>query len=418
MKKVLLLGGSYFQIPSIVTAKKLGYYAITCDYAPENPGHKFADEYHNVSTTDKDAVLNLAKKLNVDGIVCYASDPAAPTAAYVSEKMGFPTSPYKSVEILSNKDKFRNFLAENGFNTPKAKGYHESEFDKMLDEIGEFKFPVMVKPVDSSGSKGVKKIERVEDLKAAVQGALIYSRCKRFIIEEFIEKDGYPVCGDGFLVNGELRFHIFGSGMREETGINPYVPIGHIWTCTKTSEIQKNMCHDLQRMFSILQMGTQAFNFDIIVDRDGKAYVIEIGARCGGNFIPKVINYATGVDLTEYTIKAAMGESCEDLQQVEPKGFWANYIIHSQKAGILKEIQIDENFKKNNVVEYEMYYKVGDKIPAFVGSNGTIGMMILKFSSQDEMLNFMDNSSEKIKIVVEENRVRTPFIRGGRQDAI
>ena len=123
MKKILLLGGSYFQVPSVKKTKELGYYTITCDYLPDNPGHKFADEYYNVSTTDKEAVLKLAQELKIDGIVCYASDPAAITAAYVAEKMGLAGQPYKSVEILANKDLFRKFLAENGFNTPRAQGY-------------------------------------------------------------------------------------------------------------------------------------------------------------------------------------------------------------------------------------------------------------------------------------------------------
>ena len=113
MKKILMLGGSLYQTYAIKEAKRLGYYVITCDYLPENPGHQFADEYHNVSTTDKEAVLALAKELHIDGVVAYASDPAAPTAAYVAEKLGLPTSPYKSVEILSNKDLFREFLQKN-----------------------------------------------------------------------------------------------------------------------------------------------------------------------------------------------------------------------------------------------------------------------------------------------------------------
>ena len=104
MKKLLMLGGSLYQTYAIKEAKQLGYYVITADYLPSNPGHQFADEYHNISTTDKDAVLRLATELKVDGVVAYASDPAAPTAAYVCEKLGLPTSPYKSVEILSNKD--------------------------------------------------------------------------------------------------------------------------------------------------------------------------------------------------------------------------------------------------------------------------------------------------------------------------
>ena len=110
MKKLLMLGGSLYQTFAIKEAKRLGYYVITADYLPSNPGHKYSDEYHNISTTDKEAVLKLAKKLEVDGVVAYASDPAAPSAAYVCEKMGLPTSPYKSVEILSNKDLFRQFL--------------------------------------------------------------------------------------------------------------------------------------------------------------------------------------------------------------------------------------------------------------------------------------------------------------------
>ena len=104
-----MLGGSLYQTYAIKKAKKMGYYVISCDYLPSNPGHKYSDEYYNVSTTDKEAVLKLAKDLQVDGVVAYASDPAAPTAAYVCEQLGLPTSPFKSVEILSNKDLFRQF---------------------------------------------------------------------------------------------------------------------------------------------------------------------------------------------------------------------------------------------------------------------------------------------------------------------
>ena len=107
-KRILFLGGSKFQIPPIVYAKEQGHYVITCDYLPDNPGHAFADEYHNVSTTDQEAVLELAEILKVDGIVAYASDPAAPTQAYVCNKLGLPSNPYDSVEILARKDYFRD----------------------------------------------------------------------------------------------------------------------------------------------------------------------------------------------------------------------------------------------------------------------------------------------------------------------
>ena len=123
MKKILLLGGSAQQVIAIETAKKLGYYTILCDYLTDNPGQNVADKFFLESTTDKEKILQIAESEKIDGIVAYASDPAAPTAAFVAEKLGLPTNPYSSVNILCNKDKFREFLKNNGFNTPLAKGF-------------------------------------------------------------------------------------------------------------------------------------------------------------------------------------------------------------------------------------------------------------------------------------------------------
>lgn len=401
MKKVLLLGGSHFQVPSIKTAKKLGYYTITCDYLPHNPGHKYADAYVNVSTTDKEAVLELAQKLKIDGIVCYASDPAAPTAAYVAERMGLPASPYKSVEILANKDKFREFLADNGFHVPKAKGYAYQEMDKILEEAAEFRFPVMVKPVDSSGSKGVSKVDSADNMAEAVEEAVKYSRCKRIIVEEYVEKYGYQIAGDGFSVDGRLVFRCFANEHFSPDGINPYVPIGESWPYCMPERIHDKVHDEVQRALTLLKMGTQAYNFDIRIDKEENVYLMEIGPRNGGNLIPQVTQYATGVDMVSYTIKAALGEDCSGLHMQNPSGYWANYMVHSSKAGILKEVRMDETFQRDNLVEFEMLFQKGDRVEAFTGSNGTLGTMILKFASQEEMLEKMDNMEKWVTVVVE-----------------
>ena len=151
-KKILLLGGLRYLIPVIEAAHKLGYYVITCDYIPENIAHKYSDEYHNVSIIDKESVLRLSRKLQIDGILSFAVDPGVVTAAYVQEKMGLPAcGPYESVSILQNKDKFRNFLTTHGFTVPKAKGF--SSIAKALDEIHLFSWPIIVKPTDAAGSK-------------------------------------------------------------------------------------------------------------------------------------------------------------------------------------------------------------------------------------------------------------------------
>jgi biotin carboxylase len=399
MKRLLLLGGSTQQVPAIEYANKQGYYTILCDYLPDNPGQYHADKFYSVSTTDKEAILEVAQKERVDGIVAYASDPAAPTAAYVAEKMGLPTNPYKSVELLTNKDKFRSFLAKHNFNTPKAKGY--SSIEQATKEIEEFRLPVIIKPVDSSGSKGVSKLTDSKDIKSQIEYALSFSRVKRIIIEEFVEKFGYQVAGDGFSVNGELVFRCFANDHFNANGLNPFVPISASFPYNMPKRIHDKIHAEIQRLFDLLNIKTGAYNFDIRLDEDENVYLMEIGPRNGGNFIPQVTRYATGVDMIDYTIRAAMGEDCSDIKMVEPKGYWSYYAVHSSKSGVLKEIKIDEDVKANHIVESHLNYKIGNKVPSFTGANGSIGILIMKFDSMEEMLDMMDYSNKWISVIVE-----------------
>lgn len=398
MNKILLLGGANTQIPSILTAKKMGYYTITCDYLPDNPGHKFADEYHNVSTTDKEAVLALAKELQIDGILAYATDVAAATAAYVSEAMGFPTSPYKSVDILTNKDKFRAFLEENGFCTPRARGY--SSVEEAKKDLENFKFPVMVKPVDSAGSKGVARMDDAGQLEELVENALQYSRCKRFIIEEYVEKYRYQIAGDGFSVDGKLVFRCFANEHFSNKAASPYVPIGESFPYDMPKEVHEKVHAEIQRLLTLLDMKTQAYNFDIRIDKDYNVYLMEVGPRNGGNMIAQVIEKATGIPFVEYMLKAAMGEDCSDLKMVEPEGFWSCYILHTLKEGNFKRIQYTDEIKKN-IVEEHIHVKEGETLIPFTGSNGTVGVLILRYDSMEEMLHKMDNMYDYITVEVE-----------------
>ena len=170
-KKLMLLGGLRYLLPVIEEAHKLGVYVITADYLPDNIAHKYSDEYCNVSIIDKEAVLKAAKKLKIDGILSHAVDPGVVSAAYVAEKMGLPFQcSYEAACILQDKSRFRQFLRDNGFNCPNAKGY--TNVEDALQDVDYFNWPVIVKPVDSAGSKGVTKVEKKEDLSAAIDVAL------------------------------------------------------------------------------------------------------------------------------------------------------------------------------------------------------------------------------------------------------
>lgn len=398
-KKVLMLGGSLYQTYAIKEAVRLGYYVISCDYMPNNPGHKYSHEYHNVSTTDKEAVLELAQKLNVDGVVVYASDPAAPTAAYVCEKLGLPTSPYKSVEILSNKDLFRDFLQKHGFNCPKAMGF--SKYEDALAHIDEFQMPVMVKPVDSSGSKGINKMTDKSQLKDFVEEALRYSRSKRFLIEEFIAKKGYQISGDAFSVDGKLVFHCLGNEFYDAKCDKDFAPLGECWPFQMDHKYITDLEGQLQRLITLLNMKSNAYNVEAIVGTDDKVYILELGARSGGSLIPQVTEYATGVNMVTYVIKAAMGEDCSELKQVEPKGCWSNYMVHSNATGKFKNIEFDASFRQKYLVDWVTDIKEGDSVHKFRDAQDCIGELILKYDNMEEMFEVIAQMERFINVIVE-----------------
>lgn len=396
-KKILFLGASKFQMPPIKYAKKQGHYVITCDYSPENPGHEFADEYHNVSTTDKQAVLKLAEKLKIDGIVAYASDPSAPTQAYVGNKLGLPANPYESVKILARKDLFRDFLEKNNFLTPKSNSFYNL-FDAK-EWLNKLTFPIIVKPVDSSGSKGVTKVAKIKDVEKAFKNALSFSIEKKIVLEEFFERDGYQVAGDGFIVDGKLVFRCFANEHFDKM-CNPFVPIGESFPSIM-SQHTLNQTHDeTQRLLDLLEMKMGALNFDFHYNKSGDFSFLELGPRNGGNLIPEVIQYSTNVDLVKYTVDSALGLDCSDLKMQAPQSFYSSYMLHSINDGEVKEIWYSDEIRKN-IIEENIYVKTGDKVKKFNGSNHTLGTMIMKFDSMDEMLEKMDNMEKYLKVVVQ-----------------
>lgn len=398
MKKILMLGGSLYQVYAIKEAVRLGYYVITCDYLPDNPGHKFSHEYYNVSTTDKEGIWNLAKRLHVDGIIAYASDPAAPVAAYACEKLGLHTSPYKSVEILSKKDLFRTYLAEHGFNVPKAQGFHT--YEEALAAIDTFKLPTMIKPVDSSGSKGINKLTDKSQLRAYVDDALSYSRDKRFLVEEFIHKKGFQISGDAFSVDGRLVFYYFGNEYYSNKVSKNFAPLGECWPFMMDESVISRLQMDLQRLISSLEMKSTAYNVEAIVDENDNIYILELGARSGGSLIPQITEYATGVNMVTYVIKAAMGEDCSELKMQPGKGCWSNYMVHAKETGKYAGIWFDEEFKRNNLVEFVTDIKEGDDVHKFRDAQDAIGTLILRYDNSEQMFKMIHDMDNYVKVKV------------------
>lgn len=396
-KRILFLGATAQQIPPIKYALEQGHYVITCDYLPENPGHKLAHEWHDISTTDKEAVLALSQKLKIDGIIAYASDPAAPSQAYVAEKMGLVGNPYESVLILARKDLFREFLAKHDFLVPKSNAFYELEPAKAW--LGEIGLPAIVKPVDSSGSKGVIKVTEASQLKEAFDYALQFSREKLITIEEFFVRDSYQVAGDGFVVDGKLAFRCW-ANEHFDTLCNPLVPIGESFPSIMSNYTQEQAHSETQRLLDLLGIKHGALNFDYHYNKNGDFSFLELGPRNGGNLIPEVIKHSTGVDLIKYTVDSALGLDCSDLIIQPTKGFYSSYMLHALEDGNVKEIWYSDEIK-NNIIQETIYIKSGDEVKKFNGSNHTLGTMIMKFETQEEMLHKMDNMEQYLKVIVE-----------------
>ena len=399
MKKLLLLGGLRYLIPVIEAAHGQGYYVITADYLPDNIAHKYSDEYVNVSIIDKESVLQEAKKRKIDGIISFAVDPGVIAAAYVQQEMKLPSmGPFESVNILQNKDKFREFLTENGFNVPKAKGYNSK--GDVYDDIKSLVYPIIVKPTDSAGSKGVSRVDSFEDLDRALDYAFENSIKGNIVIEDFIEQEGCASDSDSFSINGEMKFITFSAQRFDNTAANPYTPSAFSWPCTYLKTQQQELESELQRLISLLKMNTGVYNIETRIGKDGKPYIMEVSPRGGGNRLSEMIRYSTGVDFITAAVRAAVGDSVEISPQ-QLNGHWAEVILHAEKSGKFVELKMSDTLRKRNVFQIDLWVKKGDTVEAFNGANNSIGTLILKFDSQEELENVLNEQKKWFEVVVE-----------------
>ncbi len=398
MKKILLLGGSAQQVVAIETAKRLGLYTVLCDYLPDNPGQFAADKFYQASTTDKELILRIAHDEKIDAIVAYASDPAAPTAAYVAEKLELPGNPYQSVEILCNKDKFRKFLSENGFNTPTARGY--SELENAVADItgGVFRLPIIIKPVDSSGSKGVTVLHDATNVLEAVEFAFSFTRCKRIVVEEFIVKDHpYLIGGDIHVCDGKVVLWGLLNCHRDPKA-NPLVPVGKSFPLELSSNQEEAVHQTLQDLVSKLHIQNGAMNVELVVDAAGRVWPIDVGPRNGGNMIPDLLGLIFNIDVVEMTIRGALGDT--NLPPI-PEGtpYYATHNLHSTINGTYKGITFAPEIDQY-IVRKALYKKEGDAVEFFDNAAKALGIVFLKFPDKGTMNKILEDLNSLISVSI------------------
>lgn len=389
-RSILMLGGSRQQVVAIEKARELGYRTVVCDYLPDNPGQYVADSFHLVSTTDRDAILEVAQAEGVEGVLAYASDPAAPTAAYVAERLGLPTNPLRAVETLSSKHLFREHLHSAGLPCPKAVSFTtEAEYEEVVGSLRGLAYPIVVKPTDSSGSKGVSIVQDESGLARALELARGRSRNGVLIAEEYIQRSfPYLIGGDVFVIDGEVVFWGLMSCLRDER--SALVPIGKIMPSGMDAVQTEQAKDSIQALVTSLGIRFGEMNVEVMLGRDGEAYVVELGARAGGNMIPLQLSDASGIDLVAANVLCAMGDDPGKLSWGTDGATHAymTYVLHSLVEGIFEGVEYDGDLQKH-VYRSVMYKQAGDHVETFDGADKALGIVFLRFDSTDEMRGFV-----------------------------
>jgi len=276
MKKLLVLSGSHSDIPLIEAGKQLGFHVITTGNDSTLIGHRYADEYHSVDFSDKQAILDLSRQLNIDAICSCANDFGAITASYVAEQMGLPGhDPYETALTLHHKHRFKEFALANKISTPYAASFLSPEDAcKGLDTL---RFPLIVKPVDLTGGKGVSKVDSQEEYIKAVHYAYSCSRMNQFLVEEFIQGTYHSF--STFVLDRKM---VFCYSDNEYSFVNPYLVTTSAAPAIGIDIVKYQLKAEAERIIDLLSLSDGIFHIQYI-QTGAKAWIMEVTRRCSGD---------------------------------------------------------------------------------------------------------------------------------------
>lgn len=303
-KKVLVIGAGFLQSFVIKKAKSMGYYTLAVDADSNAVGFADADEYGVVNIVDEEACLKFAIEHQVDGVLTAATDYGVLTAAYIAEKMGLPGLKYVSAQRIKNKYLVRKCLYESHVDDTEQAYEVNAETD--IDDLAaKLHYPVMVKPCDGSGSRGASRVDFVGQLKNACQYAMDGSITHRAEIESFIIGREYGA--ESLVVNGEV--HVLSIMKKWMTKPPYYAELGHAIPCGLHKEIEEKAISCVEKAIKALDLNFGSVNMDMLITEDGRVYIIDIGARMGGNMIgPCIIPYGTGIDYMAAMLQNVVGD--------------------------------------------------------------------------------------------------------------
>ena len=388
-KKLLVLNGSHSDIPLIHAAKKLGYYVITTGNLPNLIGHTFADEYQDCDFSDYKAVLKLAEKLKVDALVSCTNDFGLIAAAYVGEKLGLPGhDTYENALNLHHKNRFKKFAQANQLPVTRTQ-FFNSKSDA-LEWFEPDLLPLIVKPVDLTGGKGVSKTETHEEYISAVTKAFEISRIGHIVVEEFIVGTQYSF--STFIVDHKV---VFSFSDNEFSYLNPYLVSTSAAPALHIDKVRGELIGSIEKIASLLELKDGLFHCQYLLDAQHKLYIIEPTRRCSGDLYPYPVNYAMNIDWPLWIVKAETGMDCKDFPETEQRGFCGRHCIMSPRNGIIKNITVDSSLTKN-IYDELLWWKPGDVVDNYLVQK--FGIYCLRYDSMEEMLSKTQDITSLVQI--------------------
>lgn len=359
MKKLLMLGGGFLQKYVIRKAKAMGYYVLCLDADPNAVGFDIADEHAVINIVDEEACLAYARDKQVDGVLTAATDFSVLTMSRIAEELYLPGINYQSAKVIKNKALVRKRLFEaNADDT--GISYEIDSVEDIADILPKIKFPVMMKPVDGSGSRGASKVEKTEDFVKAAEFAMNGSITHRAVAEPFIEGKEYGV--ESFVDNGVI--HVLGVMQKDMTEPPYYAELGHAIPSGLTPELETKVKSCVYRAIFALGVNHGSVNMDLLITNEGNVHIVDVGARMGGNLIGShIIPMGTGIDYMGNMIRAAVGDATNWKPEWQPKSVATKLLALT--PGIIKKLPNFDQIAAEYNVQIEHHLHEGDTITPY-----------------------------------------------------
>ncbi len=298
----MILGAGVYQVPLIRTARRMGYETIVVSFPGNYPGFQEADRVLMIDTRDKEKVLEAAKKEKICGICTTGTDVAVSSIGYVCDQMGLPGISMKAADILCNKALMKDAFLKGGVRC--AVGERAWDLEQAVRIAGKLSYPVVVKRVDSSGSRGISVVYREQDMERALLHAMEKTTKDYVLVERLLT--GTEIGVDGYVRDHKIVFLAPHTKFIYQ-GPKSTVPVGHSFPCPMSDALRADILEQMQRAVDASGADNCCFNADVFVEND-RCWVIEMGGRCGATCIPELITFAYGFDYYEAMLKEAGSE--------------------------------------------------------------------------------------------------------------